>query len=102
MAKKLDLDFVRLFDCYGALLTQRQRDVMELYYNEDYSLSECAAELGITRQAVSDSLRHSEQILRDTEEKLGLAEKLWQIRELAENAESTPESAVLARIRELL
>ena len=78
--KKLDYGFVRMFDCYKGLLTDRQRDVMELYYNEDYSLSEIASVLGITRQAVSDSLRHSRAILQDTEEKLGLAGRMDALR----------------------
>lgn len=75
MAEKLDYRFLRMFDCYKGLLTERQRDVMELYYNEDCSLSEIAELRGITRQAVSDSLRHSRQILQETEEKLGLAQR---------------------------
>lgn len=79
---RLDYGFVRMFDCYKGLLTDRQRDVMELYYNEDYSLSEIASVLGITRQAVSDSLRHSRAILQETEEKLGLAGRLDALREV--------------------
>ncbi|MDE5563794.1 MAG: hypothetical protein K2I93_01450, partial [Oscillospiraceae bacterium] len=59
VGNKLDYQFVRMFDCYKRLLTDRQRHVMELYYNEDYSFSEIAEMLGITRQAVNDSLRHS-------------------------------------------
>lgn len=75
MSEKLNYQFLRMFDCYKGLLTDRQRDVMELYYNEDCSLSEIAELRGITRQAVSDSLRHSRQILQETEEKLGLAQR---------------------------
>ena len=78
---KLDFRFVRMYDCYQNLLTDRQRDVMELYYNEDYSLSEIAEILKISRQAVNDSLRHSEAILNETEEKLSFAKRLDQIRE---------------------
>lgn len=94
MAKKLDSDLselIRLFDCYGALLTDRQRDVLALYYQEDLSLSEIAAELGITRQAVSDSLRHSEQQLTEIEEKLGLAHMLHQIRTICADESADPE-----------
>ena len=60
MAK--NLEFVLLLDCYGELLTERQREIAELYYNEDFSLSEIAQMQDITRQAVKDSLRHSEQM----------------------------------------
>ncbi len=83
MAK--DLSFVLLLDCYGELLTQRQRDLAELYYNEDFSLSEIAESTGITRQAVRDSLRHSEQTLLQTEEKLGMAERIVGMRECLES-----------------
>lgn len=79
-SNKLNYQFVRMFDCYKGLLTERQRHVMELYYNEDYSFSEIADMLGITRQAVNDSLRHSRQFLLETEEKLGFAERMEQLR----------------------
>ena len=66
---------------------------MELYYNEDYSLSEIAEILKISRQAVNDSLRHSEAVLTETEEKLRFAERLDQIREslteIRDNARSS-------------
>ena len=80
VGNKLDYQFVRMFDCYKGLLTDRQRHVMELYYNEDYSFSEIAEMLGITRQAVNDSLRHSRQFLLETEEKLGVAERMERLR----------------------
>ena len=47
MAEKLDYPLLRMFDCYQGLLTDRQREVMELYYNDDCSLSEIAALHGI-------------------------------------------------------
>lgn len=80
VGNKLDYQFVRMFDCYKGLLTDRQRHVMELYYNEDYSFSEIAEMLGITRQAVNDSLRHSRQLLLETEAKLGVAERMQRLR----------------------
>ncbi len=83
MAK--NLAFVLLLDCYGELLTERQRDLAELYYNEDLSLSEIAESTGITRQAVRDSLRHSEQTLLQTEEKLGMAARITGMRECLES-----------------
>ena len=67
-----NLDFVLLLDCYSELLTDRQRNIAELYYNEDFSISEIASMQNITRQAVSDSLRHSEQFLMQTELKLNV------------------------------
>ena len=98
--KKLDYSFVRMFDCYKGLLTDRQRDVMELYYNEDYSLSEIASVLGITRQAVSDSLRHSRAILQDTEEKLGLAGRMDALREVLGELRDTAGASAAAALAE--
>lgn len=79
MAK--DLSFVLLLDCYGELLTERQKDIAELYFNEDLSLTEIAEMRGITRQAVRDSIRHSEQTLLETEAKLGMAERIGSMRD---------------------
>ncbi len=79
MAKNLSI--VLLLDCYGELLTERQRDVAELYFNEDLSLTEIAEARGITRQAVRDSIRHSEQALLEMEEKLGMAKRITTMRD---------------------
>ena len=73
-----------LYDFYGALLTDRQRDVMALYHEENLSLSEIAQEYDISRQAVHDTLKKAEQALTEYEKKLGLVEKLL-IREKAIN-----------------
>ena len=64
-----------LFDSYGALLSQRQRQVMELYTEENLSLQEIAEELGISRQGVHDALRSARKSLEGYEEKLGLVER---------------------------
>ncbi len=61
-----------LYDFYGALLPERKREVLELYYGEDLSLSEISSSLGITRQGVHDALRKGEKALYSFEEKLGL------------------------------
>ena len=60
-----------LFDYYGELLSQKQRICFDLYYNQDLSLSEIAAELGITRQGVHDSLVRAEQALSEFERVTG-------------------------------
>ena len=86
MAK--ELKFVILLDCYGELLTDKQRDYMELYYCEDLSLSEISEPQGITRQAVRDVVKRSEQILLETEKKLGLAQKISAVRQCLENLKS--------------
>ncbi len=70
-----------LYDFYGSLLTDRQREVMELYYGENLSLSEIAAEFSISRQGVHDALKNAERALHEYEQKLGLVEKFQQSRE---------------------
>ena len=79
MAK--DLRIILLLDCYGAFLTPRQQEMMTHYYSEDLSLGEIAALTGTTRQAVRDSVKRSEQVLNDMEEKLQFAEKLCALRQ---------------------
>ena len=60
-----------LYDFYGGLLSERQRELCEYYYNDDLSLTEIAANTGITRQGVRDGLKKAEAILSDAEETLG-------------------------------
>ena len=64
-----------LYDFYGQLLSERQRQVMNLYYEENLSLSEIAEEFGISRQAVHDALKNGEKALKGYEEKLGIVYK---------------------------
>lgn len=79
MAK--ELKFVLLLDCYGDLLTDRQRQIMELYYCEDLSLAEIGGSLGITRQAVRCLIIRTEDILKNYESKLHFAERIIKMRE---------------------
>lgn len=69
-----------LYDFYGELLTERQRQVYESVVLEDYSLSEVAEELEISRQGVHDMIRRCNHILEGYEEKLHLVEKFLNIR----------------------
>jgi hypothetical protein len=82
MAK--DLTISVLYDFYGELLTQKQREVIELYYNEDLSLAEIAADSGITRQGVRDSIKRGECQLLEFERQLGLAGRFSKIEEKLE------------------
>ena len=70
-----------LYDFYGQLLTEKKRQVIELYHEEDMSLSEIASELGITRAAVHDSLKSAERALENYEEKLSLVERFLKTEE---------------------
>ncbi len=73
MAKNLQIAL--LLDVYGEMLTEKQRDAVELYYNEDLSLAEISEHMGITRQGVRDSIKRAENQLLDFEEKMGLAHR---------------------------
>ncbi len=64
-----------LYDFYGQLLTEKQREIMHYYYEDDYSLGEIAENLEISRQAVYDTIKKSEKILKEYEEKLQLYER---------------------------
>lgn len=71
MAK--DLSMSLLLDFYGEVLSEPQREAMDLFYNGDLSLAEIAEITGITRQGVRDRIVKGEQIVSDLEAKLGLA-----------------------------
>lgn len=73
MAKNFEITV--LFDFYGDMLTQKQHDFLEYYYNDDLSLSEIAENEGITRQGVRDAIKRAEAQLFDMEARLGLAER---------------------------
>ncbi|MBF8418597.1 putative DNA-binding protein [Heyndrickxia coagulans] len=64
-----------LYDFYQSLLTPKQRSYMSLYYLDDLSLGEIAEQYGVSRQAVYDNIKRTEQTLEDYEKKLGLLEK---------------------------
>ena len=64
-----------LYDFYGELLTERQREVLELYNEENLSLAEIAEEFGISRQGVHDALHKAQKALEEYERKLGLVER---------------------------
>lgn len=66
---------VILIDFYGPLLTDKQQQVLNLYYENDWSLSEIAESLNVTRQAVFDILKRAEYSLLEYEKKLKLVEK---------------------------
>lgn len=61
-----------LFDFYGPLLTERQRALLTLYCEEDFSFSEIAAREGISRQGVYDAVRRAARQLESYERELGL------------------------------
>ena len=68
-------ELILLYDYYGDLLTQRQKECFELRYNQDLSLGEIGQELGISRQGVFDNLSRTEALLKNMEEKTGCVQR---------------------------
>lgn len=69
------LEMTMLFDFFGDLLTAKQREYFDLYYNNDLSLSEIAESAGISRQGVRDNIVRAEKALRDFEAKTGVVKR---------------------------
>ena len=97
------IDLVLLYDYYGDLLTDRQKECFELRHYQDLSLGEIAAELGISRQGVHDNLNRTEALLREMEAKTGCVSRdlsgrkaAKMIRTAAESLLAYPDEAVSA------
>ena len=69
------LEMALLFDYYGGMLTDKQRDCFDMRYNQDLSLGEIAESLGVSRQAVNDNLTRTEALLRRMEENIGCVKR---------------------------
>ena len=96
-----------LYDFYGELLTEHQKEIYEQFIVEDLSLSEIAKDAGISRQGVHDLVKRCDKILEEYEAKLHLVEKflsikekVHQINELLEDAK-TDESQLIQDIRKI-
>ena len=70
MSKNLEMG--RLIDLYGGLLTEKQFDIMDFYYNDDLSLGEIADHYDISRQGVHDAIKRGDEALTEYEQRLGL------------------------------
>ena len=70
-----------LFDFYGELLTERQKEFYDLYYNEDLSLTEIAENYGISRQGVRDVIVRGEAVMTEMEDKTGLLKRFLRLRD---------------------
>ena len=68
-----------LFDFYGDLLTERQKEFYDLYYNEDLSLAEIAENYGISRQGVRDVIVRAEAAMTEIEDKTHLIRRFYQM-----------------------
>lgn len=88
-----------LLDHYAAMLTEKQREVIDLYYNEDLSLAEIAENKDISRQGVRDSIKRGEQTLLALENALGIAEKFEKIEAIADRLEKQADKPNGAEIK---
>lgn len=79
-----DLSISLLMDFYGQLLTEKQLEALEFYYNDDLSLAEIADEMSISRQGVRDFIKRGEKQLSEFEQKLGLAGRFEKIKDKIE------------------
>lgn len=90
----------RLLDLYGGLLTDKQRDILDMYYNCDMSLAEVGEELNISRQGVRDAIMRAVKSLVEVEEKVGALKSLTEIKlsleKLCEGKEEVEAKDVLA------
>ena len=97
-----------LYDFYGELLTEHQKEIYEQAVLEDYSLSEIAKEAGISRQGVHDMIKRWTKTLEGYEEKLHLVEKFVSVKqkvseidELLENYEHQDEKDLIAKVKRI-
>lgn len=98
-----------LYDFYGALLKDNQQRMFEAYILDDFSVSEIADEMGITRQGVHDAVKRAARQLRDYEQKLGLLARFEQqksavkeLHEFVKKQEITDDSKEWRHILEML
>ena len=106
------LEMALLFDYYGGMLTDKQRDCFDMRYNQDLSLGEIADTLGVSRQAVCDNLTRTEALLRRMEENIGCVKRdmmrrnvIHEILDAATVLDASSDPAILAsaqRIRAAL
>ena len=83
MSKNLEISV--LLDYYGGMLTDKQRDVIDLYYNQDLSLAEIAEHEKISRQGVRDNIKRGEAYLTELEDNLHLAKQTVSLLALLED-----------------
>ena len=100
MAK--NLQFTMLLDVYGTLLTEKQRETLDYYYNDDLSLGEISEETGITRQGVMNCIKKCEQKLLELESALGIVERFTQLKADTEKLEAVVSASELGKKSEIL
>ena len=100
------VETILLFDYYGRMLTDKQKEYLDLRYNQDLSLGEIAEIMGVSRQAVFDNLTRTEALLRRMEENIGCVKRDIAVRKATQeileaaavlDASSDPAVVTLAR-----
>lgn len=98
-----NLDYANLLDFYKNILSEKQFEALDLYYNQDCSLAEIGQQFGISRQGVRDAIKRGEAELILLEEKLGMIKKLKAIEEKAELIKNhTDDQKLLSEIDKLI
>lgn len=95
LLRKVDVDW--LLTIYGAMLTDKQREIATLYFEEDLSLAEIAQQEGVSRQSVHDTLQRVEKQLRTLEDKLKMRSRLTNVQNSLEEALKALDQPDLAR-----
>lgn len=89
-----------LYDFYGELLTDRQKEFFDLYYNDDLSLAEIAENYGISRQGVRDVIVRAETYMNEIEDHTGLLKRFLDMRLRVESIESAAEEIQTINFRQ--
>ncbi len=92
----------RLIDIYGNALSDRQKDVVDLYYNEDLSLAEISENCGITRQGVRDAIRHGVETLYSLESSLGVSAANDRILKLVGDIKNSEDLSEIHRLSDMI
>lgn len=89
-----------LYDFYGELLTDRQKEFFDLYYNDDLSLAEIAENYGISRQGVRDVIVRAEGAMNDIEDHTGLLKRFLQMRSYVDSIEQAAQEIKTINFRQ--
>ena len=81
-----------LLDYYGGLLTDKQKNYFDLYYNQDFSLAEIAEQEGISRQGVHDTISRTEATLLQMEKSIGCVARAQNVRKGLEEISTAAEA----------
>lgn len=96
------IEYTRLFDCYGALLTAKQSEALSLYFEDDLSYQEIAENLKISKQAVFDKVSKGMKLLEEMEHKVGFIQYQDRLRDILKSYEASENEEVKELIDQIL